>query len=455
MSDSPKPTYLTIANAIKSQIASGDVDSGDKLPSINEIAAEWGVSRSMVSRALTYLEDEGYVTTIQGKGTFVATPDTMPREKSNRWKIFWSYAHKDDQNSGGGITRLREAIQAEYELRTGDDDLDIFQDTKDLEWGTDWRKEIDGNLAVTSFFIPILTPTYLRSPHCLAELRSAVGVFERMGYEEGICPIDFVDCSNALKAFQDDEIFKLLDDTQRIVDFKNLRYKGPESSEYREKVAELVDRLMAKREKLQKQQEERERLFTEKEGCEEGDEATEGGDLLVRIAAMQDQLEQLGQLTDLIGADIEAIGNAFSDNPAPANMNPKHAIALAGSIAKKLEAPCQDMEEHCAQYYEMIQAVDDGMDACLEFAAIAESSGFGDGMSANLATLHVSVAALCEKTEEPFGQIDSLRKMITGFSKLSRVLTKPCRRIDIALGKMSSSGIVFEGWERRLREFVG
>lgn len=48
-----------------------DIDQGTKLPSENEIAKSYGVSRVTVRRALDELEQEGIVLRIHGRGTFV------------------------------------------------------------------------------------------------------------------------------------------------------------------------------------------------------------------------------------------------------------------------------------------------------------------------------------------------------------------------------------------------
>ena len=47
----------------------------DRLPSENQLAATFGVSRMTARKALVELEAEGMVERIQGKGTFVRTPD--------------------------------------------------------------------------------------------------------------------------------------------------------------------------------------------------------------------------------------------------------------------------------------------------------------------------------------------------------------------------------------------
>ena len=66
------PIYLQIKNQVKSQIISGDLQVGDKLPSIRFMAKELRISMITAKRAFDELEAEGFIDSVQGKGNFVA-----------------------------------------------------------------------------------------------------------------------------------------------------------------------------------------------------------------------------------------------------------------------------------------------------------------------------------------------------------------------------------------------
>lgn len=63
--------YLQIYNEYSSQIHSGKLLPGDKLPSESELADAYGTSRETVRKALNLLFREGYIHKIKGKGSFV------------------------------------------------------------------------------------------------------------------------------------------------------------------------------------------------------------------------------------------------------------------------------------------------------------------------------------------------------------------------------------------------
>ncbi|MBM7578587.1 GntR family transcriptional regulator [Jeotgalibacillus terrae] len=72
---SREPIYHQIENQIKALIASGQLATGDPLPSIRLLAKELEISSITIRRAYQNLEYSGFIQTSQGKGTFVAEVD--------------------------------------------------------------------------------------------------------------------------------------------------------------------------------------------------------------------------------------------------------------------------------------------------------------------------------------------------------------------------------------------
>jgi len=67
-----RPTYLQIKEYIQNLIVSGSLQSGERLPATRELGALLKVSRNTVIQAYQYLEDDGFIKTIKGKGAYVA-----------------------------------------------------------------------------------------------------------------------------------------------------------------------------------------------------------------------------------------------------------------------------------------------------------------------------------------------------------------------------------------------
>jgi len=69
-----EPRYAAIKRHIRRQIETGDWPVHFRVPSENDLAREFSVSRMTARRALTELTDEGVLMRSQGLGTFVAEP---------------------------------------------------------------------------------------------------------------------------------------------------------------------------------------------------------------------------------------------------------------------------------------------------------------------------------------------------------------------------------------------
>lgn len=67
------PIYEQIKEQIKSKIVSNELKAGDLLPSIRNLAKDLRISVITTKNAYDELEREGYVETIQGKGTYIAS----------------------------------------------------------------------------------------------------------------------------------------------------------------------------------------------------------------------------------------------------------------------------------------------------------------------------------------------------------------------------------------------
>ena len=67
-----RPIYVQIMDGFKEQISAGVLCSGDKLPSVRELAANLAINPNTIQRAYRQLEAEGWIATVPGKGCFVS-----------------------------------------------------------------------------------------------------------------------------------------------------------------------------------------------------------------------------------------------------------------------------------------------------------------------------------------------------------------------------------------------
>lgn len=69
----PVPKHEQIADTYRRKIKAGELAPGDKMPTIREVQAEWGVSRTTAERAMGELRREGLTVARRRTGTVVAT----------------------------------------------------------------------------------------------------------------------------------------------------------------------------------------------------------------------------------------------------------------------------------------------------------------------------------------------------------------------------------------------
>lgn len=69
---SMQPIYEQIMEQIKSKVMHGELKEDTALPSVRVLAKELKVSALTVKKAYDALEEEGFVNTVHGKGSFVA-----------------------------------------------------------------------------------------------------------------------------------------------------------------------------------------------------------------------------------------------------------------------------------------------------------------------------------------------------------------------------------------------
>lgn len=82
-----KAVYLQIKDYIKGLILSGVLLPGVKLPASRELAAILKVSRNTVVQAYQYLEDDGFIHTVKGRGVFAA--EVSVRKEQENVNLNW------------------------------------------------------------------------------------------------------------------------------------------------------------------------------------------------------------------------------------------------------------------------------------------------------------------------------------------------------------------------------
>lgn len=87
---SSEPIYQQIARQIRNQIIEGELEADDQLPSIRGLAKDLKISIITTKKAYEALEADGWIYTLQGRGSFVAPKSSEIIREENLRKIEFS-----------------------------------------------------------------------------------------------------------------------------------------------------------------------------------------------------------------------------------------------------------------------------------------------------------------------------------------------------------------------------
>lgn len=104
--ESSIPLYIQIRESLRSDISTGVLSTGDRIPAVTAMASERGVTAATIRRALSDLIDEGLIYTHVGRGTFIGA---NPNPGTANGKPMPPYR---GESSGQAARRLAQGVQA-------------------------------------------------------------------------------------------------------------------------------------------------------------------------------------------------------------------------------------------------------------------------------------------------------------------------------------------------------
>ena len=116
---STRPLYEQIKDQLKDAILQGELAPGDALPSIRAFAADLKVSVLTIRRVYDDLEQEGFVTSQVGKGTFVSTGNVELLRDARRRRSRGKNGGDDRRRKNAGHQQGRAHCHDGYSLRGG------------------------------------------------------------------------------------------------------------------------------------------------------------------------------------------------------------------------------------------------------------------------------------------------------------------------------------------------
>ena len=158
---------------------------------------------------------------------------------------FFSYSRDDDEDSNGALSALRERIQRELRGQLGRTmkTFRLWQDKESISPGKLWESEIKAAVQQAVFFIPIITPTVVRSQNCRFELETFLTREAELGRKDLVFPILYIRVPELEDASlqRGDSVLPIIAKRQYL-DWRELRHRDVNSPDVRE----AIERFCAK-----------------------------------------------------------------------------------------------------------------------------------------------------------------------------------------------------------------
>lgn len=360
---------------------------------------------------------------------------------------FWSYAHSDDEGSGGQIRRLKEQVDHAFKRHSGELLRSFFDrhGPHRLEWGDEWRSKISTTISGTTFFIAVISPSYLKSASCQDEFMQFWERGKDSELKNLLLPILWV------KVYPETEIEQqiwAIAQERQYISWTSTRRLDENSIEYKNLIDEMGERLADTARTVADVPEE----IEPEVGVEPATGV--GGDVELK------PLEQ-GEPPGLIDLHAEAMERAqsFSDylqeaiNTLQSMQNeisvlPLHPQASAGQrlfyfkrLAKEMTPYAEQFERKAKQSEEQARLLNKVIFGIVDLLADPKLRGQTD-FNENVGRFRELPATV----EEKFGDLDRLRDQITQIGRMSRDLRVPLSAIERGFDSLDAIKQLIADW---------
>lgn len=360
-----------------------------------------------------------------------------------RLQGFWSYVHDDDEAEGGRIARLARDVRGQFEMLTGEN-LDLFLDRDEINWGEVWKEKIDGALGSVAFFVAVLTPRYFMSPECRRELQFFARKANQLGVRELVLPLHYVEVPELREDDPDDDLVELTRSFQ-WEDWTDLRFAEVSSESYRRGVARLSQRLVDANRNAEKTS------FPLR--AIDSDEAVVEDELpgfIDRMASAEKTLPKLVETLERLREDIEFIGDAMNEATAEVRRGDAHGagfaarLASARKLSRKLSEPAERIGTAGNEYASQLHEVDQGFRALIERAP--EAAAKDPDSKEQICQFFEMLRSLSEASHVALNSSQGMIDAIAPLEKMSRDLRPVLRRVRQGLTTMVEGREVSDEW---------
>lgn len=98
-----RPIYEQVVEKLEQLIVGSALEPDSKMPSVRSLGVDLGVNPNTIQRAYNQLEQEGYIYTVSGRGSFVA-PESEWRDDKKR-KVLYEWQELTKRTRLAGLSK--------------------------------------------------------------------------------------------------------------------------------------------------------------------------------------------------------------------------------------------------------------------------------------------------------------------------------------------------------------
>lgn len=115
-----RPIYEQVVEKLEHLIVSGALEENSRMPSVRALAMELSVNPNTVQRAYNQLEQDGYLYTVSGRGSFVAPEGEWRDGKKEKMLEEWQQVTEKALEAGLSIEQLAAELNRIYGRKNSD-----------------------------------------------------------------------------------------------------------------------------------------------------------------------------------------------------------------------------------------------------------------------------------------------------------------------------------------------
>jgi hypothetical protein len=358
--------------------------------------------------------------------------------------VFWSYAHADDDASRGRIRRLSERIGGAYRTHSGEVLTRFFdRDGEDgIKWGIEWRSKISSTIFGTTFFVPVISPTYLKSPICRDEFNRFWERAKASNVSELLLPILWVEVEPATP--EEKAIWDVV---------KEIQYLNWTETRLDDELSTTADKLidiMGRRLYEIARTVERTPESIPGDKADLGSNETGSNDdprgLLDVYADVEGSMAAYTEEFVAASEALKRVLDVFRDSPS-SGITGSQRLAYLGLISERLSAPAAEFESSANRLERSTRLLTELLLQVADLMAtplfVNRASGFDLSQLRKLPDLFT----------EKFGNYPSGREVVAAVGRMSRVMKEPVAAVERGFDSFDAIAAMFRQWAKAFERF--